>query len=738
METSPPTPPALPAKKTPSTTTTSTLPHSSRYPELVSGQVSFTTAAAVRDITQVPTHVYRIQVDLKPRTAESNFTKDPWTLVARHFFASLLSFDEKAIILKKKLTAPANKLSSPEELPDNPEIFERDYAYDVNHRGPRLVSFKLIIATTKNFWHTFKNPTTFYKKLLANEWYVKLIRLENQGTTAEIGHLMYGHTRFMNQDDIINEIQTLISPTKCKDIDIRTTKSRESYYDDNGEKQEVITKWPSIFCPIDIAKKLSTILMEKWEEMETKNDPRTYNLRNMVFIPKDRDLVPFDSRISNMAKQNEFLKTYREITVLSNCEDINSNFIYTEEVVKALGSKEQQGHILSLKEFLGTWEDQTTGNPAIYSISRTTKNDEYALLTGTKHSKEIHTRIESLVYALKKQTPFKKISIGGTRGAMGKKRFSDTVQRYAQRQFNTEKKYNQRPPSSKTPPASPNEWRKPPRERKIPKQTAPSLTINYDDKRQRQQYSDVLKGPSTTVNNNGAQMSISNTTGTITVDNANSTHSLVPASPKAAYTGKEKGNNTVVTQSQINNILESKAFQDTLAQIVAPQVAKQVNDLITPSVEKLGSIETQVNELHNYVNDNKKWQNQQSNRQTDFQSNINQMSTSMNDMGSKLDKLVGLFQTNSLEEVGQIPGKRSADNLSPDHHAKTNKSLQQKAKLNHLDVTATPTMTNNNTDTQEGMTSPLPTPTTYLSQPFESDEEMNSPQKRFDEVGKGQ
>ena len=62
--------------------------------------------------------------------------------------------------------------------------------------------------------------------------------------------------------------------------------------------------------------------MEKWEEMETKNDPRTYNLCNMVFIPKDRDLVPFDSRISNMAKQNEFLKTYREITVLSNCDHL--------------------------------------------------------------------------------------------------------------------------------------------------------------------------------------------------------------------------------------------------------------------------------------------------------------------------------------------------------------------------------------------------------------------------------
>ena len=418
---------------------TSTLPHSSTYPSLTSGQVSFTTAAAIRDITQVPTHVYRIQVDLKPRTADSNFTKDPWTLVARHFFASLLAFDDKAIILKKKANAPVNKLSSPEELPDNPELFERDYAYDVNHRGTRMVSFKMIIATTKNFWHTFKNPTTFYKKLLSNEWYVKLIRLESQGSTAEIGHLLYGHTRFLNQDDIINEIKSLISPTICNDIDIRTTKSKEFYYDEDGKKQEVVTKWPSIFCPIDIASKLSTLLMEKWESMEETDNERTYNLRQMVFVPKDRDLVQFDARIANMAKQNEFLKMYREITVLRNCPNITSNFTYTEEVVEALGTTEQLGHVLSLRTFLSTWEDKSTGNPAIYSISRTTKNDEYALLTGSKHSKDIHERIEGLVNALRKQSAFKNMSIGGTRGAMGKKRFSDTVQRYASRQFTTEK-----------------------------------------------------------------------------------------------------------------------------------------------------------------------------------------------------------------------------------------------------------------------------------------------------------
>ena len=186
------------------------------------------------------------------------------------------------------------------------------------------------------------------------------------------------------------------------------------------------------------------LLMEKWETLETKKTSKTFNLRNMVFIPKDRDLVPFNARIANMAKQNEFLKTYREITVISNCKDIDSDFTYMEEVVKALGTKEQLGHILSLQEYLGTWEDQSIGNQAIFSIrSRTNRNEEYVLLTGSRHSKDIHSRIDSLVNALQQQNSFKGISIGGTIGAMGTKLFSSSVQKYAENQFSTSKVYNQ-------------------------------------------------------------------------------------------------------------------------------------------------------------------------------------------------------------------------------------------------------------------------------------------------------
>ena len=66
---------------------------------------------------------------------------------------------------------------------------------------------------------------------------------------------MYGHTRFLNQEDIINEIQHLISPTKCNDINIRTTKSHESYYDKDGKKTRSYHKMALYFLPYQHSKK---------------------------------------------------------------------------------------------------------------------------------------------------------------------------------------------------------------------------------------------------------------------------------------------------------------------------------------------------------------------------------------------------------------------------------------------------------------------------------------------------
>ena len=193
----------------------SLLPISSRYPVLVSGQVSFTTEAALKDIEQAPKNVYRLQVELQPRTNDTNFSDAPWTLVARHFFSTIQLYDDTAIIIRKKAKAVANKISSPEELPENPDDFERDYAYDVKLKSARSVTFKIIIGTKQPYWKTFRKEGPLFAKLVSNDWYVKYVRLENQGTVASIGHLMYAHNRYVNQEDVINEIKQLIYPTQC-------------------------------------------------------------------------------------------------------------------------------------------------------------------------------------------------------------------------------------------------------------------------------------------------------------------------------------------------------------------------------------------------------------------------------------------------------------------------------------------------------------------------------------------
>ena len=82
----PPPPPSALKNQQAGNKTGSRLPPTSRYPVLVSGQVNFTTAAAIKDIEQAPKHVYRLQIELQPRTNDSTFTDAPWTLVARHFF----------------------------------------------------------------------------------------------------------------------------------------------------------------------------------------------------------------------------------------------------------------------------------------------------------------------------------------------------------------------------------------------------------------------------------------------------------------------------------------------------------------------------------------------------------------------------------------------------------------------------------------------------------------------------
>ena len=694
----PPPPPPPPLKDQPEVTDKgSQLPVTSRYPVLVSGQVSYTTHDAVKELEQVPKNVYRIQVELKPRTSDSTFSNAPWTLVARHFLSTIQLYDDTAIIIRKKENASANKISSPEELPENPDDFERDYAYDVKLKSEKAVTFKIMIGTKQSYWKTFREGALF-KKMVDNDWYVKLVRLESQGTVATIGHLLFAHNRYVNQEDSISEIRNLIYPTHCDQIDLRVTKSKEFYYDGN-KKMRVFTRWLTIDCPVDIATKLSTLLMEKWKLLKTDPKYSNYNLKETIFVPRNNGLVKFNARIENIGKQNEYLRTYRDVTVLSNINDMDATFRYSDEMGEIFQDKTKIGHRLQLRSFMRTWKDNSTGKPAIIAIHRTNNNMEYSLLSGKENMGSIHKMIKLFIGELRGQLGFTDIRVGGTKGAQSTYNHSDTITNYAKENFSTTKNFQQKPTKEnerekeeKEAGDQKNQWKTPPEiNRKNTKGTKTALTINYSDQRFIQEYSDVVVGNSYTNNNNGTYTGNNNKVPE-TGNKQGQATSAASNNTITVHEGHKIGNinknpeTNLITQKNILQILESTQFQATLAKAVAPQVTKQVTSLVAPTIKKISHIEKQVGDLHECVSSNTRWQDSQTSSQSSLQESINQMQTTMNTM-------MTMFKETTEREGGT---KRQAPNftqipLTPNRKQKmTNKVIpnnqSEQSKYNVADI----------------------------------------------------
>ena len=658
---------------------------------------------------------------MQPWTKDSTFTNAPWTLVARHFLSTIQLYDDTAIIIRKKQTAIANKISSPEELPENPEDFERDYAYDVKLKSEKSVTFKIIIGTKHSYWKTFSRDGPLFGKLVANEWYVNYVRLENQGTIASIGHLLFAHNRFVNQEDVITELKQLIYPTKCNQIDVRVTKSKEYYYNGNT-KVRVFTRWLTIDCPVDIANDLSNLLMERWRELKTGKKFEHFNLKSTVFVPRNNGLVKYNARIENIGKQNEFLKNYKDVTVLTNVKDIDTTFTYTEKIGEIFGDKSQVGHKLKLGQFLRSWEDNSTGNPAIIAIHRTNREKEYSLLSGNENMTSIHQKIRLFIQEIGLQKEFNRIRVGGTKGAMNKHDHSSTITNYAQEYFSTDKKFQQKPSSNsstskedkteKDRQEEEDKWKFPPiNNRKIKKGTKASLTVNFNDQRLIQDFKDVVVGNSYSNNNQGiysGQINTAPVTGNIQGKNekATSTNTITIHEGNQTSTLIQPNERNITNQKMFQQFLESKQFQATLAQAVAPQVSKQVSSIIAPTIEKISHIEEQVGELNDYVRGNIQWQDAQSNRQDNLQSSINQMQTSMN----------SILQLFNEERQKETSNKRSAPNAttsepikSPTRKQRTNRtqlppntptvSIQHENYTQHDDEASNPYHMSDNTFT---------------------------------------
>ena len=715
----PPQPPLMKAHQSESKQG-SRLPPTSRFPVLVSGQVSFTTAAAIKDLEQVPQNVYRIQVELQPRTSDSTFKEAPWTLVARHFLSTIQLYDDTAIIIRKKDNAMANKISGPEELPENPEIFERDYAYDVKLKSEKSVTFKIMIGTKKNYWKTFREGQ-LYKKMVANEWYTKYVRLENQGTVAAIGHLIYAHNRFVNQEDIISEIRNLIYPTHCEQIDVRVTKSKEYYYE-GKKKMRVFTKWITIDCPMDIANDLSNLIMERWSLLQTDPKFENYNIKNTVYVPRNRGLVNFDSRIENIAKQNEFLRNYRDVTVLTNIHNIDATFTYTKSMGILFGDDSQVGHHLKLREFIKSWKDQTTGKSAIIAIYRTNNEREYSLLSGHINMESIHRKIRLFVEELNGQLGFQKVRVGGTKGTNNTNNYSTNIKKYAKENFSTQKRFEQRPQQEPTSSKEEqekteknneeNQWKYPPmNNRRQKKGVKPSLTVNYNDQRLIQDYKDVVVGNAYNNNQQGIYSGQNNTVPILGNNNGaakaaidNNTVILQEEHQQGEITQNGRG---MINQMTLLKILESKQFQATLAKAVAPQVSQQVTSLVAPTLKKIAQIESQVGELHEYVQGNTKWQEVQTHRQSNLQNSMNQMQATMNSMIDLFKGQIGTDTGNKrpapkvTQEIPESPTRRQKKSTMTTQSNKTNHKYNNQNYNNNFDEACNPHQSQLETFTEE-------------------------------------
>ena len=129
--------------------------------------------------------------------------------------------------------------------------------------------------------------------------------------------------------------------------------------------------------------------------------------------------------------------------------NINSTFTYSKVMGDIFEDKTKVGHQLDMRAFLRSWNDNSTGKPAIIAIYRTNTEREYSLLSGNENMEHIHSTMMAFARELKLQEGFKYIQVGGTKGAFSKQHHPTSITDYAQKKFTTSKKFDQKPKGNK-------------------------------------------------------------------------------------------------------------------------------------------------------------------------------------------------------------------------------------------------------------------------------------------------
>ena len=81
--------------------------------------------------------------------------------------------------------------------------------------------------------------------------------------------------------------------------------------------------------------------------------------------------------------------------------NINATFRYCEDMGNIFHDQTKVGQrLLKLEEFLQSWDDNSTGKPAIIAINRTNREYEFSLLSGMENMNPIHKKINLFIEEL--------------------------------------------------------------------------------------------------------------------------------------------------------------------------------------------------------------------------------------------------------------------------------------------------------------------------------------------------
>ena len=685
MAPTPTTPLPPPAPGDTETAPTTTLPEQARFPVLTSGQYRLAPLSMGKTANEKSLHRYQVRVELKCSDPRQSFKTQSYTLMARRFLFALSGVDPQAAILPRVQDARVNKILCNGELPDINAVFERYYAWRVEILSKK-VFFNLRMETTHTFYDTFKQGE-FFEKLHQESWWVTQVRLETQGKIMDIGYLLRAHNRYTNQTDTLKEIGELLAPAQITDIDITVEQPVLTYYNqDTKTKEKVRTRWLKLRCPVDIAAAAKELLIKKWPELESDKYVHL-NIKNFLFVPYD-DIFTKSDRISHMAEQNTFLAAHKEITVLSGC-DIDSEVTYTQEIGQVFGTHALKGQVHSLRFLLHSWKKD--GECLIASLDldgRSTVSNTYMLLAHKRNASLVRARMGELVTILKGQHQFQKIQVGNSMGIKITRSVESSIKAYSTESKNylqglkSKQQFMFRAPTKHSTTQddqstmatsttsdsnnskmgmdviiidddedSTSTWKAPPatqRNKKGLKTFQANRMVDYTNQQLLHSYRDVLTTPQQV-----AQMTQRSSLAQAVGRKTQQMESNTMVQGASAYLQPA---HPASLQTQIQEAIKTPQFSAALRQAVLPQVRKEVQDIVTPTVETINGIEKNVDTFRSHISESKAWRDRQQAQLDALKLGVNSIAQGvrqMTDAFAGLSQHTGKRDNNASEEEPQ-------------------------------------------------------------------------------------